>query len=112
MQIKITRKESYSIYIDTNYININSIKLGEWYIAIFSDLLYLHKDGVIRDGIKDEYKDLGYWNTLYLHKDGVIRDGIKDEYKDLGYWNTFEEAYDFYQSYILKNKIETCIDTE
>jgi hypothetical protein len=87
MQIKITRKESYSIYIDTNYININSIKLGEWYIAIFSDLLYLHKDGVIRDGIKDEYKDLCYWNT-------------------------FEEAYDFYQSYILKNKIETCIDTE
>ena len=87
MQIKITRKESYSIYIDTNYININSIKLGEWYIAIFSDLLYLHKDGVIRDGIKDEYKDLGYWNT-------------------------FEEAYDFYQSYILKNKIEMCIDIE
>lgn len=69
MELTIRSKDDYPIHIDTEYVHIdteyvhiNSIseRYG-WYIAIFSDILYLHKDGFIRSGIMDV--NLGYWDS-------------------------------------------------
>ena len=61
MELTIRSKDDYPIHIDTEYVHINSIWGGMWYIAIFSDILYLHKDGFIRSGITDV--NLGYWDS-------------------------------------------------
>lgn len=61
MELTIRSKNDYPIHIDTEYVHINSIWGGMWYIAIFSDVLYLHKDGFIRSGITDV--NLGYWTS-------------------------------------------------
>lgn len=64
MELVIRSKDGYPIHIDTEYVHIDSIseRYG-WYISIFSDILYLHKDGFIRSGIADVNLDLGYWNS-------------------------------------------------
>jgi hypothetical protein len=64
MELVIRSKDDYPIHIDTEYVHINSIseRYG-WYISIFSDILYLHKDGFIRNGITDVNLDLGYWTS-------------------------------------------------
>ncbi len=64
MELTIRSKDDYPIHIDTEYVHINSIseRYG-WYISIFSDILYLHKDGFIRSGITDVNLDLGYWTS-------------------------------------------------
>lgn len=63
MEFKIYDKDNLLIIIDTEYVHINSIIQNMWYIAIFSDIYYLHKDGFIRDGIKDNHLDNGYWDS-------------------------------------------------
>lgn len=63
MELVIRSKDDYPIHIDTEYVHINSTWCGMWYIAIFSDILYLHKDGFIRNGITDVNLDLGYWTS-------------------------------------------------
>lgn len=63
MELTITSKDDYQIHIDTEFARINSIWGGMWYIAIFSDVLYLHKDGFIRNGITDVNLNLGYWDS-------------------------------------------------
>ena len=63
MEFKIYDKDNLLIIIDTEYVHINSIIGNMWYIAIFSDIYYLHKDGFIREGITDVNLDLGYWDS-------------------------------------------------
>lgn len=63
MELVIRSKDDYPIHIDTEYVHINSTWGGMWYIAIFSDVLYLHKDGFIRNGITDVNLDIGYWDS-------------------------------------------------
>ena len=97
MELVIRSKDDYPIHIDTEYVHINSIseRYG-WYISIFSDVLYLHKDGFIRNGITDVNLDLGYWTS-----------GITDVNLDLGYWTSKEDAENFYSEWKDRNlKIE------
>lgn len=63
MEFIIRSKDSYPIFIDTEYVHINSIIQNMQYIAIFSDIYYLHKDGFIRSGIGGNHLDNGYWDS-------------------------------------------------
>lgn len=93
MKIKIVTKNSYSPQIDTDYVSINTVwynkkwNSGKWYIAIFSD-------------------------TFYLHKDGMIRDGIKEEYISLGYFDSEKEAREFYENYKERGEMKIILDSE
>lgn len=87
MKIKIITKNSYSSQIDTDYVSINTVCNKKWYIAIFSD-------------------------TFYLHKDGMIRDGIKEEYISLGYFDSEKEAREFYENYKERGEMKIILDSE
>lgn len=73
MKLYINQKDKFPILIDTIFVQINKVDNRGWYISLFSDVLYLHKDKKVYEGIHST---------------------------ELGFWETKEEALDFYNETI------------